>query len=85
MSAGYEGNPEPRRSRESPDCETGEDVVSILGNKTPRQCAKSKAGRQKLVRWLKDLENGELQQAAQQGIAPMNFGWMWEELGIERE
>lgn len=64
---------------------TLDESVPLLGNKTPRQCARSKAGRQKLVNWLKELENGELRQAADQGMAPMDFGWMWEELGLTRE
>lgn len=64
---------------------TLDEIVPMLGNKTPRQCTRSKAGRQKLMSWLKELENGELRQAANQGMAPMDFGWMWEELGLTRE
>jgi hypothetical protein len=32
--------------------------VPMLGNKTPRQAAKSAKGREKLVQWLKFLETG---------------------------
>jgi hypothetical protein len=54
----------------------------VLGNKTPRACTRSKQGRARLVNWLKDLENGELRQAAASGAAPYDIGWMWRELGV---
>lgn len=54
----------------------------MLGNKTPRACTRSKQGRARLVNWLKDLENGELRQAAASGAAPYDIGWMWRELGV---
>lgn len=64
---------------------TMDENVPMLGNKTPRECARTKAGRQKLVNWLKEIENGELRQAAAEGMAPMDCGWMWDELGLTRE
>ncbi len=63
--------------------ETLEQPVPMLGNKTPRQAAKSDAGRKKLVEWLKYLEN---QTAIGSGpadpMATYSFEWMWRELGI---
>jgi hypothetical protein len=62
---------------------TLDDPVPMLGNKTPRECARTKQGRVKLVRWLKQIENGELQQAARQGAPAYDTAWMWKELGVE--
>jgi hypothetical protein len=60
-----------------------DESVPMLGNKTPRQCARTKAGRARLVRWLKELENGERHAAAVGGQAAYDFGWMWHELGLQ--
>lgn len=59
--------------------------VPMLGNKTPRQCRRSKQGRALLVGWLKELENGELHQADGNGTPPYDVTWLWQELGVERE
>jgi hypothetical protein len=60
-----------------------DEPVPMLGDKTPRQCARTKAGRARLVRWLKELENGERHAAAVGGQAAYDFGWMWHELGLQ--
>lgn len=62
------------------DCMTTE--IAMLGGKTPRQAARSKSGRAKLVRWLKHLENNEAHRARDQGAAPYDTAWMWQELGL---
>ncbi len=62
-----------------------DEPVPMLGDKTPRACARTKAGRARLVRWLKEIENGELHQAATSGQAPYDIGWMWQELGVRPE
>lgn len=62
-----------------------DEPVPMLGDRTPRQCARTKAGRARLVRWLKDLENGELHAAGGTGEAAYDFTWLWEELGVSRE
>lgn len=54
--------------------------VPMLGNKTPRQAAKTAKGRQALVAWLKLLENGMAKDASSMG--DFDLRWMWEELGI---
>lgn len=59
--------------------------VPMLGNRSPRQCRRSKKGRALLVNWLKDLENHELRYAAESGTTPYDMSWMWKELGVERE
>lgn len=62
--------------------QTLDEAVPMLDNKTPRQCVRSKKGRDKVIDWLKYLENSERHRAAQQGQAPYDFGWMWEKLKL---
>jgi hypothetical protein len=61
-----------------------DEPIPVLGNKTPRQCASSKKGREKVIEWLKHLENSEQRRAADQGQAPYDSRWMWEELKLTR-
>ena len=61
-----------------------DEPIPLLGNKTPRQCAKSKKGREKVIDWLKHLENNELRRAAQEGQKPYDSNWMWEELKLDQ-
>ncbi|HEX6012797.1 MAG TPA: hypothetical protein VFY87_13575 [Geminicoccaceae bacterium] len=56
--------------------------VSMLGGKSPRQAARSKAGRQKVAEWLKYLENQTARRAGADSMPAYDFGWMWEELKI---
>ncbi|SFA62046.1 hypothetical protein SAMN04487972_14318, partial [Paracoccus halophilus] len=62
--------------------ETLDAPLPMLGGKSPRQAARSAVGREKVVEWLKYLENGN---ARREGgaIAEYDFGWMWAELGLE--
>jgi uncharacterized protein (DUF2384 family) len=61
-----------------------DEPIPALDNKTPRQCAKSKKGREKVIEWLKYLENNELRRAASQGQEPYDSSWMWEELKLTK-
>jgi len=63
---------------------TLDEPIPALGNKTPRQCASSKKGREKLIEWLKHLENNEQRRAASQGQVPYDSRWMWAELKLTR-
>jgi len=54
----------------------------MLGNVSPRKAAKTKKGREKLVGWLKLLENGAAREKADSTMARYDVSWMWEELGI---
>lgn len=58
------------------------DKIPMLDGKTPRQAARSKSGRAKLVQWLKYIENGETRRATDQEQEPYDLGWMWSELGV---
>jgi hypothetical protein len=59
-----------------------DEPIPMLGDKTPRQCAKTKKGREKVIEWLKYLENSEQRRAAAGGQKPYDTGWMWEELKL---
>jgi len=59
-----------------------DEPVPMLDNKTPRQCARSKKGREKVIDWLKYLENNEQRRAARQGQVPYDSSWMWDELNL---
>ena len=61
-----------------------DEPIPALDNKTPRQCARSKKGREKVIEWLKHLENNELRRAASQGQEPYNSRWMWAELKLDK-
>ncbi len=56
----------------------------MLGDKTPRQCTKSKKGREQVIEWLKYLGNNELRRATAQGQEPYDSRWMWEELNLTK-
>lgn len=62
--------------------ETFDQPVGMLGNKTPRQAAKSAAGRQKVAEWLKYLENQSATQPDPASHGNLSFEWMWKELGV---
>ncbi|MCJ2184234.1 DUF2384 domain-containing protein [Novosphingobium sp. 1949] len=57
-----------------------DEPVPALGDKTPRQAVRTKAGRAQVVEWLKYLENGTAKSGNEQ-MAGYSFAWMWEELG----
>lgn len=59
-----------------------DEPIPALGNKTPRQCTRSKKGREQVIEWLKLLENNEERRAASQGQQPYDSRWMWDELKL---
>ena len=56
--------------------------IPALGGKSPHQAVRSKAGRAKVVDWLKTLENNSAKHR-NDAIEEYDFGWMWEELGLQ--
>jgi hypothetical protein len=56
--------------------------VPMLGNKTPRQAAKSAKGSEKVVEWLKLLENGAAKRDDGSPMTGYDVSWMWQELGV---
>lgn len=76
--------PSPRTKSKDRRHDRLDQPIGMLGNKTPRQAAKSAAGRRKVAEWHKYLEN----QAANQldpgdPVVTYSFEWMWEELGVQ--
>jgi hypothetical protein len=61
-----------------------DEPVPALGNRTPRHAARLKTVRPKLIALLKDFESHSERQRRSGQIA-YDFGWMWAELGLERE
>jgi hypothetical protein len=59
-----------------------DEPVPMLGNMTPRRAAKSARGREKLVTWLKLLENGAARHDGASPMAGCDLSWMWAELGV---
>ena len=57
--------------------------VPMLGDRTPRALASTKAGKVKVAEWLKYLENGSAKaRPMDDPMATFEFTWMWEELGV---
>jgi hypothetical protein len=59
-----------------------EERIPAIGNVTPREAVRTPAGREKVISWLKYLENGEARRARLDGATPYDFTWMWQELGL---
>lgn len=59
-----------------------DEPIPALGDRSPRECAKTNQGRTALIEWLKQLENNELRRAAQNGKPPYDAAWIWQELGV---
>jgi hypothetical protein len=52
-------------------------------NKSPRAAVKTSKGRDKVVDWLKILENHTAKLAGHnEEMASYNFNWLWTELGV---
>jgi hypothetical protein len=57
--------------------------LPVLGGLTPREAARTKAARDKVVTWLKYLENqGHHQRDTDDPLASYDIGWIWKELGV---
>jgi len=59
-------------------------TLPALGGKTPREAAATKAGREKVLDLIKDLENGEARKK-KAGEPFMDLGPLRRELGIGRD
>jgi hypothetical protein len=57
--------------------------LPALDGRTPRQAARSRTLRPRLMDLLKEMENSEAR-AARPASPAYDFGWMWQELGLER-
>jgi hypothetical protein len=59
-----------------------DEPIDMLGGKTPRACARTRLGREKVAGWLKLLESHSSRVRPEDPISSYDFGWMWTELGI---
>lgn len=62
-----------------------EKPLPAIGNVSPREAVRTAEGREKVIQWLKFLENSEARRATESGDAPYDFTWMWGELGLLQE
>jgi hypothetical protein len=60
-----------------------DEPLPALDGRTPRAAARTAKLRARLVDLLKDMENHELR-ASRPNDPPHDFGWIWEELGLDR-
>jgi hypothetical protein len=56
--------------------------IPALGGMSPRQAVRTAKGREKVVAWLKLLENHSARRPAGDPLGGYDFGWMWHELGV---
>lgn len=56
--------------------------LQVFGGKSPRQAARSKAGRVAVVRWLKNLERNARRRPQGDPMQSYDFTWMWEALRV---
>lgn len=64
--------------------ETLDEPVGMLRDVSPRKAARSAAGRERVVAWLKYLENmGVKYNNPNDPMATYDFAWLWRELGVE--
>jgi hypothetical protein len=61
---------------------TLDEPIPALGELTPRQATRTVKGREKVVAWLKTLENHTARQPAGTPMADYDFNWLWAELGL---
>ena len=59
-------------------------ALPALGGKTPREAAATKAGREKVLEFIKDMENGEARKK-KAGEPSIDLGPLRRELGIGRD
>lgn len=63
---------------------TLDEPVGMLGDKSPRDVARTKAGREKVAEWLKYLEmRSSSGPDPHDPMATYDFSWIWKELGVE--
>jgi hypothetical protein len=56
--------------------------IPALGDLTPRQAIRTRAGRQQVIELLKDYELQEQRTAREQGHEPASWRFLWAELGL---
>ncbi|WP_392714130.1 hypothetical protein [Rhizobium ruizarguesonis] len=62
---------------------TLDEPVGMLGDKSPRAAARTKAGREKVAEWLKYLEMRSAGTGPNDPMATYDFSWIWHELKVQ--
>jgi hypothetical protein len=58
--------------------------IPALGDKTPRQALRVSGGERRVRLWLEGFERTERRMAEGQGREPVDLGFLWQEIGLER-
>ncbi|MCG8461533.1 MAG: MbcA/ParS/Xre antitoxin family protein, partial [Holophagales bacterium] len=61
-----------------------DEPVPALGNRTPRQAIGTEKGRREVVRLIQSYERSERTKAPAQKRQPIDYGFLWEQIGLER-
>ncbi len=61
-----------------------DEPIPALGNRTPRDAIRNEAGLERVKGLLRSYEEGEAQQAAQQGRRQISYQFLWDALGLAR-
>lgn len=59
--------------------------IPMLGDKSPQQAMRSKAGRLDVIQLLKSYETQDERRAATAGRPGIDYGFLWKKLGMSRE
>jgi hypothetical protein len=62
-----------------------DEPIPALGNKTPKQAMRSKAGRLDVVELLKSYETQDRRRAEGEGRPPIDYRFLWKKVGLSRE
>ena len=61
---------------------TLDEPIPALGNVSPRKAARTARGRERVIAWLKKLENHSARRGSDDPMSSYDFAWMWAELGL---
>jgi hypothetical protein len=61
-----------------------DEPIPALSDQTPRQAIRTAAGLERVKGLLRSYEDGEAQQAAQQGRREISYQFLWDALGLTR-
>lgn len=61
-----------------------DEPIQALGGKTPGQAITTEAGLERVKGLLRSYEEGEREQAAQQGRREISYAFLWEAIGLDR-
>jgi hypothetical protein len=62
-----------------------DEPIPNLGNQSPRKAANTAKGREKVISWLKMLENHSGRRGREDPVGAYDFTWLWKELGLGDE